>query len=192
MNLIDHHVRDPPRVGSPTSLRRRLPVVTTSMQPRNLGGRASCRTAYPTNVPTPSLHSSAMQHAMDVAAMRHGCVTTMRVSRPTPRAMASLKTYCGHCVDLPEPVPPAIITTRRDLSDSTRSRRITCIGSDSRSRFILQSLPLGSRAASSSQDRSSATRTSLQDFSLDAMSCDRRFPPLPASARGRRLTPTIE
>ena len=94
--------------------------------------------------------------ATDIAAIRRGLVTTMRILAPRPQAMASSRMYSGHWVNLLELVPPDTTSTRPGLRDLTRSRRTGVIGSASCAALILPRLPSESWWASSTLNLSSA------------------------------------
>mmetsp|Transcript_67569 Transcript_67569/g.206942 ORF Transcript_67569/g.206942 Transcript_67569/m.206942 type:complete len:205 (-) Transcript_67569:1285-1899(-) len=67
------------RNGSVTTRRRSVPTVQYSIVPVSQSGNTvSPRTAWPISPPTSPKRSQATRCARDVAAMRRGCVTTMR------------------------------------------------------------------------------------------------------------------
>ena len=79
------------------------------------------RILNPTRSPTEVLSSSAKRLETERAANRRGCVCPIKPRTPRPISRHIL----GNCVDLPEPVSPAIITTwfseMAFLISSTRS-----------------------------------------------------------------------
>mmetsp|Transcript_6217 Transcript_6217/g.13024 ORF Transcript_6217/g.13024 Transcript_6217/m.13024 type:complete len:242 (+) Transcript_6217:2349-3074(+) len=149
----------PPSDGSLTIRRSSTPVVTNSMHPDFRGETPLRRTLYPTELPSFSPRSSATRSATEEAAMRLGCVTTMFVETPSPRAIASSRMYWGHWVDFPLPVPPETTTTWFVFKASSRSSRIALIGRASRIIFMILCGPSGSDRASSRRPLSSASIT---------------------------------
>ena len=65
------------------------------------------RTLYPTISPTSLSSSAAMRLAMELAAMRRGCVCPIKPLVPRPAKRQIL----GNCVVLPEPVSPQTTMT---------------------------------------------------------------------------------
>mmetsp|Transcript_16644 Transcript_16644/g.40777 ORF Transcript_16644/g.40777 Transcript_16644/m.40777 type:complete len:310 (-) Transcript_16644:1104-2033(-) len=163
--------------------RSSTPVVTNSTEPPSLrGGEACSRTLNPMEFPMGSERSLDTRSATLVAAMRRGCVTMMRVSAPLPFLMASSRMYCGHCVDLPLPVPPLTTTTGESRSASTRLSRILMMGSLSRTSCILASLEPASWAAAA-RDSSCARNLAFRAADASGVSLAPAPPVLPLCHR---------
>ena len=96
-------------------------------------------------------------------------MTIILVSAPLPFLRASSKIYCGHCVDLPVPVPPETTTTDWVSSAFNISSFNSIIGNFSRKRAILASSESISSFARLSRSISSCK------ISCDVFACSSRY-----------------
>ena len=103
----------PSSAGSSTSIRVRMPSVSTSIRVR-ADTRLSKRIRYPTVCPTGSPSSAAIRSAICRAASRRG--SSIRIF--APGAANPSRIVSGSTVDLP--APGGAVTTRRDESASAR------------------------------------------------------------------------